>query len=164
MNNIEAKLWDYIDGNCTPAEQETITLLIEHDEVYRKTYNELLQFNSGLAGLEMDEPSMAFTYNVMETIRTENASQPLKARVNKRIVMAIAGFFVITLAALLIYAFGTVNWSTGETIKVPGQFNVHVTQVNTFFTGRAMKAFLFFDLVTGLFLLDHYLRRKIVAK
>jgi hypothetical protein len=164
MNNIEAKLWDYIDGNCTPAEQEAIALLIEQDEVYRIKYSELLLLKNEFAALEIDEPSMAFTYNVMETIRTENASKPLTARVNKRIVMAIAAFFVVTLAALLIYAFSTVNWAAGENVRVPEQFNIHVNQVNTFFTGPAIKAFLFFDVVIGLFLLDHYLRRKIVAK
>jgi hypothetical protein len=26
MNSIEEKLWNYIDGNCTPAEQQAIGL------------------------------------------------------------------------------------------------------------------------------------------
>ena len=28
MNNIEEKLWSYIDGNCTPDEQKAISALI----------------------------------------------------------------------------------------------------------------------------------------
>jgi len=31
MNTAEEKLWNYIDGTCTPAEQEAISLLIEQD-------------------------------------------------------------------------------------------------------------------------------------
>jgi hypothetical protein len=75
--------------------------LLQQDEVYRKKYNELLQLNSEFAAMELDEPSMAFSYNVMETIRTEHAKQPLKAAVDKRIILGIASFFVLTLSVLL---------------------------------------------------------------
>ena len=80
MNTIEEKLWNYIDGSCTPAEQEAIRLLIEQDEMYRLKYRELLALNSDLPAMEMDEPSMAFTYNVMEGIRKEQALKPLESR------------------------------------------------------------------------------------
>lgn len=164
MNSIEEKLWNYIDGTCTPAEQQAIALLIEQDEIYRKKYNELLHLNSEFAALELDEPSMAFSYNVMETIRTEHAKQPLKAAVDKRIILGIAAFFVLTLSALVIYMFSSVNWSAGSSVQIPEQLNVQMPHVNTFFTGSVVKAFLFFDVVMGLFLLDHYLRRKTAAK
>jgi hypothetical protein len=164
MNSIEEKLWNYIDGNCPPDEQKAIALLIQQDEVYRKKYNELLQLNSEFAAMELDEPSMAFSYNVMETIRTEHAKQPLKAAVDKRIILGIASFFVLTLSVLVIYMFSSVNWSAGGGVQIPEQLNIQVPHVNNFFTGPVVKAFLFFDLVMGLFLLDHYLRRKTTAK
>lgn len=164
MNSIEEKLWNYIDGNCPPDEQKAIALLIQQDEVYRKKYNELLQLNSEFAAMELDEPSMAFSYNVMETIRTEHAKQPLKAAVDKRIILGIALFFVLTLSVLVIYMFSSVNWSAGSSVQIPEQLNIQVPHVNSFFTGPVVKAFLFFDLVMGLFLLDHYLRRKTTTK
>lgn len=164
MNSIEEKLWNYIDGSCTPDEQRAIAMLIEQDEVYRKKYNELLQLNNEFTAMELDEPSMAFSYNVMETIRTEHAKQPLKAAVDKRIILGIAAFFVLTLSAIVIYMFSSVNWSAGSSVQIPEQLNIQVPHVNTFFTGAVVKAFLFFDLIMGLFLLDYYLRRKTIAK
>jgi hypothetical protein len=167
MNSIEEKLWNYIDGTCPPAEQETIATLIEQDEVYRKKYNELLQLNMEFAAMEIEEPSMAFSYNVMETIRTEHAKQPLKATIDKRIILGISAFFVLTLAALLIYALSSVNWSAGSGFKMPDQLNVtqvKVTHISSYFTGPVVKGFLFFDVVMGLFLLDSYLRRKSITR
>jgi hypothetical protein len=164
MNSIEEKLWNYIDGNCTPAEHKAIAILIEQDEVYRKKYNELLLLNSEFAAMELDEPSMAFSYNVMETIRTDYAKKPLKAAVDKRIILGIAAFFILALSAIIIYVFSSVNWSAGTGVQIPEQLNVQVPHVDTLFTSRVVKGFLFFDLVMGLFLLDHYLRRKTSAK
>jgi hypothetical protein len=117
--------------------------------------------------MEVEEPSMAFTYNVMETIRTEHAKQPLKATIDKRIILGISAFFVLTLAALLIYALSSVNWSGGSGFKMPDQLNVtqlKVTHISSYFTGPVVKGFLFFDVVMGLFLLDSYLRRKSITR
>ncbi|RYU87996.1 hypothetical protein EWM62_16030 [Mucilaginibacter terrigena] len=167
MNSIEEKLWNYIDGTCLPDEQKAIAVLIEQDEVYQKKYNELLQLNTEFAAMELDEPSMAFTYNIMETIRTENARQPLKAAIDKRIITGIAAFFVVSLAVLLIYVLSAVNWSAGSGFKMPQELNVtqiKVTHISNYFTGPVVKGFLFFDVVMGLFLMDNYLRRKNVAK
>jgi hypothetical protein len=170
MNSIEEKLWNYIDGSCTAEEQQAIAVLIAQDEVYMRKYHELLKLNEGFTSIELDEPSMAFTYNVMETIRTEHAQQPLKAAINKRIILGIAVFFIVTIATLVIFALSSINWNwnwntggtTGTSIKMPVQLNVN--HVNSFLTGPVIKGFLFFDLVMGLFLLDTYLRRKAVLK
>jgi len=164
MNSIEEKLWNYIDGTLPVAEQQAIALLIEQDEVYASKYNELLQLNNYFAAIELDEPGMAFTYNVMEGIRTEHALKPLKATIDKRIILGIAGFFILTMAVLLIYALSSVNWTGGSGFKMPQQLTVEATQVNSYFKGPAIKAFLFFDVVMALFFIDYYLRRKSIVK
>jgi len=105
MNNIEEILWNYIDGNCTADEQKAISDLIAGDEAYRIKYNELLNLNKAFAGMELDEPPMAFTYNVMETIRTEYAQKPLKAAINKRIIRGISIFFVLTIVCLSVFTY-----------------------------------------------------------
>jgi anti-sigma factor RsiW len=66
MNSIEEQLWNYIDGTCTPGEQQAISMLIETDENYRRQYEELLALNAEFANIELEEPPMAFTYRVME--------------------------------------------------------------------------------------------------
>lgn len=164
MNSIEEKLWAYIDGTCTPAEREQLSALIEHDAEYRQQYEELLQLHNEFGSLELDEPPMALTYNVMEQIRTQEASVPLKAAINKRIIYSIAAFFVLTITVLLIFALRDINWSSGSNNTVQLQDKLKLPQVNNLFTGRWMQGFLFFDVVLGLFLLDSYLRRRDTTK
>ncbi|MES2265261.1 MAG: hypothetical protein V4520_00790 [Bacteroidota bacterium] len=165
MNSIKEKLWNYIDGTLPAADMQTIALLIEQDEVYRTKYNELLQLNSELNTMELDEPPMAFTYNVMETIRAEKAMNPLKATINKRIITSIAAFFIITIAAMLVYVMSTANLSAGASgFKMPVELNFKTVNLSYYFSGTVIKGFLFFDVVMGLFLLDNYLRRKTLAK
>ncbi|WP_299356325.1 hypothetical protein [Mucilaginibacter sp.] len=163
---MEEKLWNYIDGTCTPVEQDAIARLIEQDEVYAKKYQELLALNQELAAIELDEPPMAFTYNVMEAIRAENAMQPLKTAIDKRIILGISIFFVFTILALLVFSFANINISdihvSTADIKLPA--NVKLPSTNSLFNGPFLKWFLIFDVVLALFLTDAYLRRKKTAK
>ncbi|MDB4918697.1 hypothetical protein [Mucilaginibacter sp.] len=166
MNNIEETLWNYIDGNCTPDEQSAISKLIAGDEAYRIKYQELLALNKEFAAIELDEPPMAFTYNVIEAIRTEQAQVPLKAAINKRIIMGITIFFVLTLTGFLIYALTSMNWS-GQSIpdlavKVPANFKM--PDVSAHISKPVVEGFMFFDVVLALYLFDTFLRRKNVPK
>src|SRR5476651_925461 len=101
MNSIEEQLWNYIDGTCTAAEQEEVARLIEQDSAYRSQYESLLLLNSEFDKIELDEPPMAFAYNVMEQIRTQEALVPLKSGINKNIITGIIGFFVLSISILL---------------------------------------------------------------
>lgn len=158
MSSVEEKLWNYIDGSCTPDEQQAIARLIEQDEVYRRKYEELLQLNAEFSAIELDEPPMAFTYNVMEAIRTENAQQPLKAAINKRIIKGIGFFFVFTISAILVFALANIHWSAGATnVQLP---SAELIKLKGLVSGPAMQVFLFFDVVLALYLFDGYLRKR----
>src|ERR1700761_7193203 len=173
MNSIEEKLWNYIDGNCSTAEREAIDKLIASDEAYRLKYRELLSFNQEMASIELDEPSMAFTYNVMETIRTENARIPLKATVSKRIILGIAAFFAITITVLLAYSLITAKWSSGDTLPFnigASSFDFKISSaikmppIKNLLTVPVIQGFLFVDVVFGLFFFDAWLRKRNVEK
>jgi anti-sigma factor RsiW len=163
MNSIEEILWNYIDGNCSADEQQAITELIAKDEAYRLKYQELMSFNKEFMAIEIDEPPMAFTYNVMEAIRTEHAQQPLKAAINNRIIMGIAAFFVLTIVALLGYALLHVSLTSASQTAAPVS-NYKIPELKSFISKPVMQVFFFFDVVLGLFLFDTYLRRKKVQK
>jgi hypothetical protein len=163
MNTIEEKLWNYIDRTCTPEEQQAISLLIEQDEAYRLKYQELIKLNSEFASMELDEPPMAFTYKVMEGIRTEHAQQPLKAAIDKRITGGIGLFFIFTISIILIYALAGMHWSAGN-VGASIASKLSLPNFKVLLNGPAMKGFLFFDTVLALFLLDTYLRKKGLAK
>jgi len=162
MNSIEEQLWNYIDGTTSPEEQKAISLLIEQDEVYRKKYNELLTFNAEFSAIELDEPPMAFTYNVMESIRNEHAMQPLKARVDQRIVKGIGLFFGLIISAILIFALATIHWSA----TVSGGNTTHfvIPNITKFLSSPVMESFMFFDIVLALYIFDTYLRKKTLTK
>ncbi len=162
MSSIEEKLWDYIDGSCTPAEQETISLLIEQDEIYRAKYLELLTLDSEFAAIELDEPPMALTYNVMEAIRAEHAQKPLKATINLGIIKGISLFFVFTIVVLLIVSLASIHWSAGSAGSLLANFKL--PDLAKYLSGPVIKGFLFFDMILGLFLFDAYLRKRSISK
>jgi len=159
MNSIEEKLWSYIDGTCSAEEREQITRLIDRDAKYKSMYAGLMQLNAEFNSLELDEPPMAFTYNIMEQIRKQEASTPLKAEINKYIIRAISIFFIGSILLLLGFALGDVNWNTGhggihlpQLLKLSGSAKL--------FIGFWIKGSLLFDIILGLFLLDAQLRKR----
>ncbi|OKS88845.1 anti-sigma factor family protein [Mucilaginibacter polytrichastri] len=170
MNSIEENLWNYIDGTCTPDEQQAISMLIETDEVYRRQYEELLALNLEFSNIELEEPPMAFTYRVMEAIRAEEAMVPLKAAINKNLIRGLFGVFAFIIVAITAYALFTINWNAGSTATA----NFSLPQVklpvnlppakNLLSSAPVLKAFIFFDVVFGLFFLDAYLRKQRTAK
>jgi len=158
MNSIEEQLWNYIDGTSSHEEQKAITLLIEQDDIYRKKYNELLLLNAEFANMELDEPPMAFKYNVMEAIRNEHAQAPLKAKIDQRIIRGIGLFFVLMISTIMIYALACVHWSAG----LSGGTTLHfaIPQIAQYLTSPLMQGFLFFDVILALYTFDTYLRKK----
>ena len=160
MNSIEEKLWNYIDGNCTDAEHSAITSLIASDEACRLKYQELLKLSSELLAMELDEPPMAFTYNVMEGIRAQHAQQPLKAAINKRIVIGITAFFSFTILLLLGYILATINWSAGGPTDLPVHFKFNIPNPGVYFTKPVIEGVLFFYVISALVLFDGLLRRR----
>jgi hypothetical protein len=163
MNTIEERIWSYIDGTCTDEERKAIDMLIANDEAYRSKFDELLALDKQFSKIEPDEPSMGFTYKVMEGIRAEYAQQPLKAAVNKRIIRGIGIFFIVTILAMVILMLSTFH-------PAPASVSVHLPEslklpdMKNFPGGMLLKLFFFFDVVLGVFLADAWFRKKKLAK
>ncbi|WP_448701212.1 hypothetical protein ACFGVR_03710 [Mucilaginibacter sp. AW1-3] len=165
MNGIEEKIWNYIDGNCSPEEQQAMDILIATDDVYKRKYHELSKLNIDFSCMELDEPSMGFNFKVMETIRTQNAMKPLKAAIDKRIIRGIAAFFLISISALLIFALANVSWTTpASTGNLFSGIDIKMPQLSSYFNSNVFKVFILFDIVLVLFLADGYLRKKLNNK
>lgn len=162
MNEIEEKLWNYIDGFCTEEERKHIELLIKQNENYRSKYAELKAFQENMSMVDLEEPSMGFTYKVMENIRAEHARVPLKTTIDRRIIIGIAAFFICTILLLLGYVFVNINWTYPDTVIHLPQINLPAA--NTYLNAAVIKGFLFFDIVLGLFFLDHYFRKWFFEK
>lgn len=157
MNAIEQQLWDYIDGNLHEAAKKAVEEKIESDSEIKSQYEDLLKLNSVFAGLDLDEPSMSFTRNVMESVASVPAPVALKTQVDKRIIYSIGGFFVVSLLAL----FGYVLYNSN--ISLPKfDFDANLNfNLDKYITPTVLYSFLFVDLVIGLVFLDQFLRKRI---
>lgn len=159
--NMEEKLWDYLDGLCTEEEQKNIRLLIDTDANYQHKYLELKALQESLASIEIDEPAMNFTFNVMESVKQEKILKPLKTMVDQRIIFSIAAFFIGCIMLLLGYVFMQINWHASTQINVP---IIKLPTINASFSSILLKGFLFFDLILGLFFADHYFRKSFINR
>ncbi|MGN7987258.1 anti-sigma factor family protein [Pedobacter sp. 22226] len=156
MNATEQQLWDYIDGNLNASDRKNIAEKIESDTEIKSLYEDLLKLNSAFGELDLDEPSMSFTRNVMESVASEPAPVAMKTQVDKKIIYGIGGFFVISLLILFGYVLYNSDLSMPEF-----NFNTRLNlNLDKYITPTVLYSFLFFDLVIGLVFLDQFLRKK----
>ncbi|SDG87329.1 hypothetical protein SAMN05421827_11270 [Pedobacter terrae] len=155
MNTIEQQLWEYIDGDLDEFSKKAIEEKIKSDARIKVQYEELLKLNSAFSALDLDEPSMSFTRNVMESIALAPAPVAMKTKVDKKIIYAIGGFFIVSLLFLFGYSIYSSNLSMP---KLDFNFNFNLDR---YITPTVLYSFLFFDLVIGLVFLDQFLRKRI---
>jgi len=162
--NIEDRLWDYIDGNI-PAEEKTfVEQLIATQEAWRKKYHELLDVHQLMNNsLELDEPSMRFSQNVMEEIAKYQITPATKTYINKKIIYGIGIFFIAMIAGMLVYGLGQINWSdAGTSSDLLSKYNNNVGKLDfsKFFNNTYTTISMMINVVMGLMLLDMYLGKK----
>jgi hypothetical protein len=157
MNTIEQQLWDYIDGNLDESSKKAIEEKIESDAEIKSQYEDLLKLNLVFGEVDLDEPSMSFTRNVMESVALVPAPVAMKTKVDKKIIYSIGGFFVISLVALFGYVLYNSNLSIPN-LDLNVDFDLNLDQ---YISSTTVYSFLFADLVIGLIFLDQFLRKKV---
>ena len=161
MNNMEDRLWDYIDGTCLPDELMAIDALLKTDPLVKARYDELSGLHRQLQSMELDEPSMGFKNRVMEQVLVSPHPSTLKTKVDSRIISIIAGFFVLTIGGILAYMLSEINWQSNYDLGLP-----EVTMPTVNWSLLASPSFILFflslNVILGLALLDKMLsaRRK----
>lgn len=162
QQNIEERLWEYIDGICSAEDRLFIDELIATNQEWKTKYQELLELQNLLSHqLQLDEPSMRFTQNIMEAISKHHIAPAAKSYINKRIVWGIAGFFICSIIGLLIACMAQVNWSAAATSST----QIDLSKLNNvnfsgFFNTTYTTIFMMINVVLGLVALDMYLNRK----
>ena len=157
--NMEERLWDYIDGLSSEQERSFIAKLIEENLAWRRKYHELMDVHQLMQqNIELDEPSMRFTQNVMDAVASENIAPAAKSYIKKSVIRGIAAFFLVSLAALLVYSFANVDWTeaskSAPAVQLP-EVNIERYMNSTLFTSMAI-----ITAVLALALVDMTLRRK----
>lgn len=161
MKNMEDRLWDYIDGTCSPDERKAIEDLMNTSSQVKAKFEELSNLHMQLQSMELDEPSLGFKNRVMEQVLLSPHPSTLKTKVDSRIISVIAGFFVLTIGGILAYMLSEINWQSTYDLGLP---EVSMPTVN--WSSLASPSFILFflslNVILGLALLDKMLsaRRK----
>lgn len=160
--NIEDRLWDYIDGTCNAAEKTFVEQLIATQEAWRQKYHELLDVHQLLnTSLELDQPSMRFSQNIMEEITRHQITPATKTYINKKIIYGIGIFFVLMIAGMLVYGLGQVNWADAGSSSALTKYDISKINFSKFFNNTFTTIFMIINVVVGLMLLDMYLGKSL---
>jgi len=158
-DDMEARLWDYIDGIYGASEKALIEKLVNDNAEWRTRYHELLELHQLVLSSELEEPSMRFTKNVMEEISRLHIAPAAKSYINKKVIWGIGGTFIAMIVGFLIYAIAQINWSEGTSDNSIG---IDLSQIDysKMFNNNLMNGFMMVNIVLGLIFLDRYLANK----
>jgi hypothetical protein len=159
QQNIEGRLWDFIDGTVSSEEKSAIEKLIETNLEWQRTYRELLQAHQLINSTELESPSMRFTKNVMEEIAKYHVAPATSSYINKKIIWGVAAFFIVMILGFLIYSFGQLNWANNSSSNIVSP-NLEKLNWGRFLNNSYTNVFVMVNVVLGLMLLDMYLTRK----
>lgn len=162
QQNMEERLWDYLDGSCSAEEKSFIDNLVTTQEEWRMKYHELMEVQQIMQGsLELDQPSLRFSQNVMEEIAKYHIAPAAKSYINKKIIYGIGIFFLVMIVGFFIYGLGQINWSdTSGSNDLLSKYNVNKIDFSRFFNNTYTNVFMMVNVVMGLMLLDMYLGKK----
>jgi hypothetical protein len=158
FEDMEERLWNYIDGTGNAAEKSAVEKLVESHAAWKSKYHELLEVSELLGASELEEPSLRFTKNVMEEITKLHIAPATKTYINKKVIWGIGSFFGLLIVGFLIYGFGQIDWSAQSDSKLP--VDLSKVDYSRIFSNTYVNAFMMINVVLGLFLLDRYFANK----
>jgi hypothetical protein len=133
---------------------------LQTDQQWMTVYNELKGFNEMIGSADIiEQPSLRFTRNVMEEVAKFKVAPPASSYINKKIIIGIAAFFIISIVGFLIYGISFIDMSATGSIPDSGMAKLNIDW-SKYLNSTVMNLFLLLDMVAGLMLLDRYLRRK----
>ena len=163
QHHIDDRLWDYIDGISSEEEKRFVEELIATQQEWRDQYHALLDAHRLMAqSLELDEPSLRFTQNVMEAIAHHQIAPATKTYTDKRIIRGIGLFFGTMLIGFLVYGISRISWTSGTGVTGSWLDSLPSPKIQwgLFFNNTYVNVFMMVNVVLGLMLLNMYLERK----
>lgn len=154
IDEIEMKLWDYLDNRCSDAERAQIALLIETDATWKTMYTELLATNTLLQSTEVEHPSMRFSKNVMDTIAATSIAPRTNKYLNHRIIKGTVALFIMCMAGFLVYIIAVTDWASAAPLK-------RTVLINNWFSNPATQHItMYVFIIVALLFVDSLLRRN----
>jgi len=156
--DMELRLWEYIDGMSEEA--SVVEKLVAENAAWRAKYAELLEVHQLVQSIDLEEPLLRFTKNVMEEISRLQISPAAKKYINAKIIWGIAVFFMTVIIGFLAYGFSQINWSSGSSKTSPLGIDLTSIDYSRMFNNNFINLFMMLNVVLGLMLLDRYLNMK----
>lgn len=159
--HIEQQLWDYIDGICSAADKTRIALLIAQDQTWGAKHKELLQLHTGIIhNIELEQPPVRFTKNVMEAIAVAYPAAAPKQYINRTLMRGIAAFFIVAIVLMVGLMLASTDWSAPAKEMAYTKIHLPQMQFSTLFNGMFFNGIIAVNVILGLALLDIALRAK----
>uniref|UniRef100_UPI003D7F526C anti-sigma factor family protein n=1 Tax=Pedobacter sp. TaxID=1411316 RepID=UPI003D7F526C len=155
MKSLEEQIWEYIDGLGTAQERAALEKKIAADPAFKALYQELMELNQLMGTIELEEPSMGFTRNIMEQIKLEPAPAALNTQVDKRIIYSLAAVFLLSIFTALAYVLANSSFTPMENPSF--NFRINLDQL---INPLVLQIFLYMDAILILLYLDRLYRSK----
>ena len=160
--DMEQRIWEFIDGHCSPAEKAAIASQLAENPIWKNKYNELKSVHEMLQQEELDMPSMRFTKNVMEEISRYQVAPATKNYINKNVIRGITSFFLVMIVGLFIYFIGQIHWSSNSTGNLVPAFSLDANKLNwsKMLNNTYVNIFIGINTILGLILVDKYMQGR----
>jgi hypothetical protein len=160
LNEMEARLWEYIDGADEPADHSTIEKLIAENALWKAKYHELLELHQSINLTGLEQPSLRFTKNVMEEISKYQITPAARNYINNKVIWGIGIFFLAMILGILVYGIAQIDWSAASNSKSALGIDLNKVDYSRIFNNSFVNIFMMLNVILGLFLLDRYLSNK----
>jgi hypothetical protein len=158
--DIEHRIWEFIDGHCSPSEKAAIVQNLADNQIWKNKYTELKSIHDMLQKEELDMPSLRFTKNVMEEISRYQVAPATKNYINKNVIRGISSFFLVMIIGLIIYFVGQIHWNGNSTGNLVPAFSLEADKLNwsKMLNNTYVNIFIGINTILGLILLDKYMQ------
>jgi len=160
FEEMEIKLWEYIDGLSIPSEKSAVEKLIAENAEWRIKYQELLEVHQLMQATELEEPSLRFTKNVMEEIAKYHVAPAAKKYLNNKVIWGIGIFFIATIVGFVIYGLSQINWHEASDPKSALGIDMDKLDFGKMFDNTFVNVFIMLNIVLALMFFDRYLSNR----
>jgi hypothetical protein len=159
---MEHRIWEYIDGHSSSSEKEAIAKHIADHPIWKSKYDELVSIHTMLQKEELEMPSLRFTKNVMEEISRYQVAPATKSYINKNVIRGISSFFLVMILGLVIYFIGQIHWNGNSTDKLVPAFNLDADKLNwsKILNNTYVNIYIGINTILCLILLDKYMQGR----
>jgi hypothetical protein len=99
----EELMWDVIDGVAPPEIVTQHAALLQNDIEYKKTFDTLMLLQTQLLQLDLEQPSMRFTQNVIEKVAVPTKATIKPDRAFSILITFLLGLCLVTIVGILIF-------------------------------------------------------------